>query len=67
MIFSTDRHGSASGGELVRSVVYLGSATNWCERLDRRFLFCWWEGRNGASAAYAMQARVAQLSRDARD
>ena len=33
----------------------------WCERLDRRFPFYWWEGRDGESTRYAMQPRVAAL------
>jgi hypothetical protein len=40
---------------------------NWCESIDRRFPFCWWEGRNGGPATYAMQTRVAKLFRGARD
>jgi hypothetical protein len=39
----------------------------WCTRLNRRFPFYWWEGRNGQSARYAMQPRVAALFRRARD
>ena len=37
-----------------------GYAT-WCEILERRFPFRWWEGRNGGSASYAMQIKVAKL------
>jgi hypothetical protein len=40
---------------------------NWCQSIDRRFPFCWWEGRNGASARYAMKISVAKLFRDSRD
>jgi hypothetical protein len=40
---------------------------NWCESIDRRFPFCWWEGRNGGSATYAMQQRVAMLFRAVRN
>jgi len=38
----------------------------WCESIDRRFPFCWWEGRNGSSARYAMKTSVAELFRVAR-
>ncbi len=40
---------------------------HWCDSIDRRFPFCWWEGRNGASARYAMQTRIAKLFRDTRN
>jgi hypothetical protein len=56
-------------GKLSSSRVIAGALSgyvNWCERLDRRFPFYWWEGRNGGSTRYAMQPRVAELFRDAR-
>ena len=43
----------------------LAGYVQWCERLDRRFPFYWWEGRDGQSARYAMQPRVAALFRAA--
>jgi hypothetical protein len=41
----------------------LAGYVQWCERLDRRFPFYWWEGRDGESTRYAMQPRVAALFR----
>lgn len=41
----------------------LAGYVQWCERLDRRFPFYWWEGRGGESTRYAMQPRVAALFR----
>lgn len=43
----------------------LAGYVQWCERLDRRFPFYWWEGHDGQSTRYAMQPRVADLFRAA--
>ncbi len=59
-----------SANQLSNSRVIVGALSgyvNWCERLNRRFPFYWWEGRNGGSARYAMQPRVARLFRESRD
>lgn len=53
-------------GALSNSRVIAGALAGyvqWCERLDRRFPFYWWEGRDGESTRYAMQPRVAALFR----
>lgn len=55
-------------GALSNSRVIAGALAGyvqWCERLDRRFPFYWWEGRDGESTQYAMQPRVAALFRAA--
>ncbi len=39
----------------------LSGYVSWCDRLNRRFPFYWWDGRNGESARYAMQPRIARL------
>lgn len=44
----------------------LSGYSQWCTRLNRRFPFYWWEGRDGESSRYAMQARVAALFRASR-
>jgi hypothetical protein len=56
-------------GKLLNARVVAGALrgyVQWCERLDRRFPFFWWEGRNGQATRYAMQPRVADLFRSAR-
>lgn len=55
-------------GALSNSRVIAGALAGyvqWCERLDRRFPFYWWEGGDGQSTRYAMQPRVAALFRAA--
>lgn len=55
-------------GALSNSRVIAGALAGyvqWCERLDRRFPFYWWEGRDGESTRYATQPRVAALFRAA--
>jgi hypothetical protein len=56
-------------GALASSRVIAGALSgyvNWCERLNRRFPFYWWEGHDGESTRYAMQPRVAALFSEAR-
>jgi hypothetical protein len=51
-------------GALRNAQVIAGAITGyvqWCERLDRRFPFYWWQGREDESTRYAMQPRVAAL------
>jgi hypothetical protein len=58
--------GAATGGALSSARVISGALAgyvHWCERLNRRFPFYWWEGRNRESTKYAMQPRVAALFR----
>jgi hypothetical protein len=65
-VLSVEDLAELSDGQLSSSRVIAGALSgyvNWCERLDRRFPFYWWEGRNGESAKYAMQPRVARLFR----
>jgi uncharacterized protein DUF6416 len=65
-VLSVEDLAELSGSQLSNSRVIAGALSgyvNWCERLDRRFPFYWWEGRNGESARYAMQPRVARLFR----
>lgn len=65
-VLSVEDLAELSSGQLLSSRVIAGALSgyvNWCERLDRRFPFYWWEGRNGESARYAMQPRVARLFR----
>lgn len=53
-----------TGGALRNSRAIAGALAGyvqWCKRLDRRFPFYWWEGRDGESTRYAMQPRVAVL------
>jgi hypothetical protein len=63
-VLSVEDLADLTNGQLSNSRVIAGALSgyvNWCERLDRRFPFYWWEGRNGGSAKYAMQPRVALL------
>lgn len=54
-------HGELSNSRVVAGA--LAGYVQWCERLNRRFPFYWWEGREGESTRYAMQHRVAALFR----
>ena len=68
-VLSVEDLSDLTNGQLSNARVIAGALSgyvNWCERLDRRFPFYWWEGRNGESARYAMQPRVAQLFSTAR-
>jgi hypothetical protein len=68
-ILSVEDLAAVTDGKLANSRVIAGAISGyvkWCERLDRRFPFYWWEGRNGRSAEYAMQQRVADLFQAAR-
>jgi hypothetical protein len=63
-VLSVEDLAGLTDGQLLNSRVIAGALSgyvNWCERLNRRFPFYWWEGRNGESARYAMQPRVAKL------
>jgi hypothetical protein len=63
-LLSVEDLASLTDGELPNSRVIAGALAGyvqWCERLNRRFPFYWWEGRNGESTTYAMQPRVAAL------
>jgi hypothetical protein len=63
-LLSVEQLAGLSDGELSNSRVIAGALAGyvqWCERLNRRFPFYWWEGRNGESTTYAMQPRVASL------
>lgn len=65
-LLSVEDLGRVTSGDLSSSRVIAGALSGyvqWCERLDRRFPFYWWEGRDGASTRYAMQPRVAALFR----
>ena len=69
-VLSVEDLSDLTNGQLSNSRVIAGALSgyvNWCERLDRRFPFYWWEGRNSESARYAMQPRVARLFSEARD
>jgi hypothetical protein len=69
-VLSVEDLARVTNGELSSSRVIAGALSGyvqWCERLDRRFPFYWWEGRDGESTRYAMQPRVAALFRTARD
>jgi hypothetical protein len=68
-ILSVEELAAITDGKLANSRVIAGAISGyvkWCERLGRRFPFYWWEGRNGQSAEYAMQPRVAALFQAAR-
>jgi hypothetical protein len=68
-VLSVEDLAVATSGELASSRVIAGALSGyvqWCERIDRRFPFYWWEGRDGESSRYAMQPRVAALFRSAR-
>jgi hypothetical protein len=68
-VLSVEDLADLTNGRLSSSRVIAGALSgyvNWCERLDRRFPFYWWEGRNGESARYAMQPRVARLFSESR-
>lgn len=63
-ILSVEDLARITDGELSNARVIAGALSgyvNWCERLNRRFPFYWWEGRNGESTRYAMQPKVAAL------
>lgn len=67
-LLSVEDLARVSKGELSSSRVIAGALAGyvqWCERLNRRFPFYWWEGRDGESTKYAMQPRVAALFRAA--
>lgn len=56
-------------GRLANSRVIAGALSGygkWCERLNRRFPFYWWERANGESTQYAMPPKVSRLFREAR-
>ena len=68
-ILSIEDLAAITDGELMSSRVIAGAISGyvkWCERLNRRFPFYWWEGRKGQSAKYAMQPRVAAMFQAAR-
>jgi hypothetical protein len=68
-VLSVEDLARVTNGALSSSRVIAGALSGyvqWCERLDRRFPFYWWEGREGESTRYAMQPRVAALFRAAR-
>lgn len=68
-LLSVEDLARVTGDELASSRVIAGALSGyvqWCERLDRRFPFYWWEGRDGSSTRYAMQPRVATLFAAAR-
>ena len=68
-VLSVEDLATVTGDVLSSSRVIAGALSGyvqWCERLDRRFPFYWWEGRDGESTRYAMQPRVAALFRAAR-
>jgi Family of unknown function (DUF6416) len=65
-LMSVEDLAAGTGGALSSARVISGALAgyvNWCEKLDRRFPFYWWEGRNRESTKYAMQPRVAALFR----
>lgn len=65
-LLSVEDLAGLTDGALSNSRVIAGALAGyvqWCERLDRRFPFYWWEGREGESTRYAMQPRVAALFR----
>jgi hypothetical protein len=67
---SVENLAAITGGELSSAHVIAGALpgyAKWSEQLDRRFPFYWREGRDGRSATYAMQPRVAALFRAARE
>lgn len=68
-LLSVEELAAVTDGALTNSRVIAGALSGyvqWCERLNRRFPFYWWEGRNGDSARYAMKPRIADLFRAAR-
>jgi hypothetical protein len=63
-LLSAEDLARVTDGALSNSRVIAGALAGyvqWCERLDRRFPFYWWEGREGQSTRYAMQPRFAGL------
>jgi hypothetical protein len=67
-LLSVEDLAEITDGALSNSRVIAGALAGyvqWCERLDRRFPYYWWEGRDGESTRYAMQPRVAALFRSA--
>jgi hypothetical protein len=65
-LLSVEDLGRITRGALSSRHVIAGALSGyaqWCTRLNRRFPFYWWEGRDGKSSRYAMQLRVAALFR----